>query len=647
MPETRGPSWRPATGQIPDAPGVYRFRDGTGRVIYVGKAKSLRQRLNSYFADPLGLHPRTARMVGAAEGLDWVVVDNEVEALQVEYSWIKEYDPRFNVKYRDDKSYPFLAITFGEEFPRAMVIRGAKRKGTRYFGPFAHAWAIRETLDLLLRVFPMRTCSPGVFRRARATDRPCLLADIGKCAAPCVGRVSPEEHREVALDLADFLSGRHERLLADLTAKMKAAAGRQEYESAARFRDDIAAVSRALERSAVVLPDGTDADVFGCAEDDLEASVQIFHIRGGRVAGQRGFVLEKTEDLHGPDTLRTALVRHYGDHAADGDGSATVPREILLPDQPSDAAVVEQWLSRARGAGVRLKIPRRGEKRTLLETVQRNAEQALQLHKLRRSSDLTTRSKALADLMDVLELPSAPLRIECFDVSHLSGSDPVASMVVFEDGLPRTSQYRTFGIKQADSTDDTRALHEVLCRRYRRLHALNEQAAPPEGSFAYQPALVMVDGGGPQVNAAAAALRDAGMAGLPVIGLAKRLEEVWLPDEPDPLILPRGSDALYLLQRIRDEAHRFAIRAQRRKRQQQVRRSALDDVPGLGPVRRTALLRSFGSVKAIRAADPAEIAGVPGIGPVLAEAIHRSLAAPQSDPVASVGGQAERRGTGG
>ena len=642
-------AWRPPSGQIPDAAGVYRFRDPAGRVIYVGKAKSLRQRLNSYFADPVSLHPRTASMVAAASSLDWVVVDNEVEALQLEYSWIKEYDPRFNVKYRDDKSYPYLAITLGEEFPRAMVIRGAKRRGTRYFGPYAHAWAIRETLDLLLRVFPMRTCSQGVFRRARATNRPCLLADIGKCAAPCVGRVSADEHRDIALDLAEFLSGRHEPLLAALTARMKAAAAELDYEAAARYRDDIGAVTRALERSAVVLRDGTDADVFGLAEDDLEASVQVFHVRGGRIAGQRGFVLEKTEDLHGPATMRTALVRHYGDLSATPPGSSSaVPREVLLPVPAEDADVVAAWLSKVRKGAIRLHVPKRGEKRALLETVQRNAVQALALHKTRRSGDLTARGRALSDLMEILQLPGAPLRIECFDVSHLGGSDPVASMVVFEDGLAKTSQYRTFTIKEPGSTDDTRAMREVLLRRYSRLAARDDEAGgqdrrPPDTSFSYEPALVMVDGGAPQVDAAAAALAEAGMGDLPVIGLAKRLEEVWLPDEADPLILPRGSEALYLLQRIRDEAHRFAIKAQRRKRARQVRRSALDDVPGLGPVRSAALMRAFGSVRAIRGADAGQIAQVPGIGPGLAEAIRRALAEPTDAGVDSVGlGPAER-----
>ena len=589
-------------------------------------------------------------MVASAASLDWVVVVNEVEALQLEYSWIKEYDPRFNVKYRDDKSYPFLAITFGEEYPRAMVVRGAKKKGTRYFGPYAHAWAIRETLDLLLRVFPMRTCSPGVFRRARLADRPCLLADLGKCAAPCVGRVSEEEHRRIATGLADFLGGRHDKLIAGLAARMRAASDRQEYESAARLRDDLQAVSRALERSAVVLPDGTDADVFGLSEDDLEAAVQVFHVRGGRVAGQRGFVLEKTEVISGAELVATALVRHYGAVTATSQvGPSPVPRHVLVARQPAEAEVISRWLTRARGGGrVEIKVPQRGPKADLLATVQRNAEQALQLHKSRRSGDLTTRSKALSDLMDALDLPSAPLRIECFDVSHLAGTDPVASMVVFEDGLPRTSHYRSFTIKQPDSTDDTKAMAEVLRRRYGRLAGGPEGAGTDparQGSFSYTPALVMVDGGAPQVNAAAAALHEAGLGQLPVIGLAKRLEEVWLPGETDPVILPRGSESLFLLQRIRDEAHRFAITAQRRKRTARVQHSALDDVAGLGPARRAALLRAFGSVRALRGASAEQIAEVPGIGPSLAQAISRALAEPPTAP-ATVGRARQKGGPG-
>jgi excinuclease ABC subunit C len=511
-------------------------------------------------------------------------------------------------------------------------MRGAKRKGTRYFGPYAHAWAIRETLDLLLRVFPMRTCSAGVFRRAKLSGRPCLLADIGKCSAPCVGRVGPADHRAIALDLADFLGGRQDDLVRTLTARMQAAAARQDYEGAARHRDDLAAVQRALERSAVVLPDGTDADVFGIADDELEASVQVFHVRGGRIAGQQGFVLEKTEELDGPSLVHTTVVRYYAEQfavEADEAGAAVVPREVLLPAPAADPDVVAQWLGGFRGARVAVRVPQRGEKKDLLATVQRNAEQSLVLHKMRRSGDLTTRSKALNDLTDLLELPAPPLRIECFDVSHLAGTDPVASMVVFEDGLARKSQYRTFAVKDAGSSDDTRAMAEVLHRRYRRLTAPEPEAEPPRDrdAFAYEPALVMVDGGAPQVHAAAEVLAGLGLD-LPVIGLAKRLEEVWLPGSPDPVVLPRGSESLYLLQRIRDEAHRFAITAQRRRRGKRITASALDGVPGLGPARRAALLRAFGSVRGVAEASPAELAAVPGIGAGLAATIHGALHPP-------------------
>ena len=610
-------SWRPKPSVIPDEPGVYRFRDGLGTVIYVGKAKSLRSRLTSYFGT--GLHPRTAAMVDTAVGLDWVVVDTEVEALQLEYSWIKEYDPRFNVKYRDDKSYPYLAVTVGKPVPRVMVVRGAKRKGTRYFGPYAHAWAIRETVDQLLRVFPMRSCSDGVFRRAAAANRPCLLADIGKCSAPCVGRVSQAEHRAIVEDFCSFVGGRPDAYIAERTKEMKEAAAQLDFETAARLRDDIGALNRALERSAVVLPDRTDADVVSIADDDLQASVQVFSVRGGRISGQRGFVLEKAEALEGPALLGTALSLHYG---GVDDSSGAVPREVLVPQMPEPHEALQAWLSQLRGGPVVFKVPQRGDKKALLDTVTRNAEQSLTLHKARRSTDLTARSAALNELAEALDLPEPPLRIECFDVSHLAGSDPVASMVVFEDGLPKRAHYRTFNIKSEQATDDTRAMAEVLRRRFARLepaansgieavgeHDQSEGSRKPSG-FSYPPALIVVDGGAPQVAAARVAL-DEVLVNLPVIGLAKRLEEVWLPDQADPVILSRTSHGLYLLQQLRDEAHRSAIRAQRRKRATRVRGSLLDGISGLGPARRKALLRSFGSMRAIRAASAEQIAEVP------------------------------------
>ncbi len=464
-------TYRPKPGEIPTDPGVYRFRDAHGRVIYVGKAKSLRPRLSSYFQDITALHPRTATMVTTAASVEWTVVRTEVEALQLEYSWIKEFDPRFNVKYRDDKSYPFLAVTMGEEFPRAQVLRGAKRKGTRYFGPYGHAWAIRETLDLLLRVFPVRTCSSGVFKRAAASGRPCLLGYIDKCSAPCVGRVTPDEHRAIAEDFCDFMAGNTTRFAKRLETRMKQAAAELDFEQAARLRDDIGALTKALEKQTVVLGDATDADVFALADDDLEAAVQVFHVRGGRIRGQRGWVVEKeSEDV--PTLVEHLLLQVYGD--ADRDA---IPREVLVPALPADVDAVTEWLSSVRGSAVSVRVPQRGDKRTLMETVRRNADQSLARHKVARAGDLTLRSKALQELQDYLGLDDAPLRIECYDVSHVQGTNVVASMVVFEDGLARKSEYRRFIVRGAASgddgaepvtVDDTAAMREVLTRRFRR-----------------------------------------------------------------------------------------------------------------------------------------------------------------------------------
>ena len=677
-------TYRPAPGEIPTDPGVYRFRDKGGRVIYVGKAKSLRARLSSYFQDLSALHPRTATMVTTGASVEWTVVSTEVEALQLEYSWIKEFDPRFNVKYRDDKSYPYLAVTLGEEFPRAQVMRGAKRKGTRYFGPYAHAWAIRETLDLLLRVFPMRTCSSGVFRRASQVGRPCLLGYIDKCSAPCVGRVTAEEHRAIAEDFCDFMAGNTAKFVRRLETQMREAAADLDFEQAARLRDDIAALNRALEKSAVVLGDGTDADVFAIADDELEAAVQVFHVRGGRVRGQRGWVADKSveEGLGLPEVVEHLLQQVYGGESSDG-----VPREVLVPVLPPDADAVMEWLSGLRGSRVQLRVPLRGDKRALLETVRRNADQALARHKLTRAGDLTARSQALRELQDGLELPEAPLRIECFDVSHVQGTQVVASMVVFEDGLARKSEYRRFIVRGSaeGSADDTAAMREVLTRRFQRYleervesgdveirpdaddadgslngapnGALNaaalggafdgsvaglaigsaigpvagpvaERIDPETGrprKFAYPPNLVVVDGGLPQANAAQAALDALGIDDVAVVGLAKRLEEVWLPGQDFPVILPRSSEGLYLLQRVRDEAHRFAITFHRQRRSKAMTASRLDDIPGLGDVRRKALLRHFGSLKRIRAATPEELQAVEGIGPALAGAIAAEL----------------------
>lgn len=697
-------SYRPKPGQIPDSPGVYKFRDEHRRVIYVGKAKNLRQRLANYFQDLAGLHPRTRTMVTTAASVEWTVVSTEVEALQLEYTWIKEFDPRFNVKYRDDKSYPYLAVTLNEEFPRVQVMRGAKKKGVRYFGPYGHAWAIRETVDLMLRVFPVRTCSAGVLKNAARTGRPCLLGYIGKCSAPCVGRVSPEEHRELAEEFCDFMAGRTGAYMRRLEKEMALAAEDMEYERAARLRDDIGALRRAMEKSAVVLADATDADLIAVAEDELEAAVQIFHVRGGRVRGQRGWVTDKVEAVDTSGLVEHALQQLYGEETGD-----SVPKEVLVPALPEDPDAVSEWLAHRRGSQVSLRIPQRGDKKDLMATVQRNAQQALGLHKTKRASDLTTRSRALEEIAQALGLDTAPLRIECYDISHLQGDDVVASMVVFEDGLARKSEYRRFQIKGFEGQDDVRSMHEVIGRRFRRylhekerlgeweepLAPSGESPAPspevpaPSGElpappsevpaptgespaapgrsapepavpqpaapgpvtaapgatddasadtepreddgrpkrFAYPPQLVVVDGGQPQVAAAKRALDELGIDDIAVCGLAKRLEEVWLPDDDDPVVLPRSSEGLYLLQRIRDEAHRFAITYQRAKRAKRVRSSPLDGVPGLGESRKLALLKHFGSVKKLRQATIDEICEVQGIGRRTAESVAAALAA--------------------
>lgn len=659
-------SYRPRPGQIPDSPGVYKFRDEHRRVIYVGKAKNLRQRVANYFQDLANLHPRTRTMVTTAASVEWTVVSTEVEALQLEYSWIKEFDPRFNVKYRDDKSYPYLAVTLNEEFPRVQVMRGAKKKGVRYFGPYGHAWAIRETVDLMLRVFPVRTCSAGVFKNAARTGRPCLLGYIGKCSAPCVGRVTPEEHRELAEDFCDFMAGRTGTYIRRLEKDMMQAAEEMEYERAARLRDDAEALKRAMEKSAVVLADATDADLIAVAEDELEAALQIFHVRGGRVRGQRGWVTDKVEAVDTSGLVEHALQQLYGEERGDA-----VPKEVLVPALPEDAEAVSQWLAERRGSQVSLRIPQRGDKKDLMVTVQRNAQQALGLHKTKRASDLTTRSRALEEIAEALGLDTAPLRIECYDISHLQGDDVVASMVVFEDGLARKSEYRRFQIKGFEGQDDVRSMHEVIGRRFKRYLQDKERtgeweetpetapattgpapvpaatgpvpapaltAASPDDEpepreddgrpkrFAYPPQLVVVDGGQPQVAAAKRALDELGIDDIAVCGLAKRLEEVWLPDDDDPVVLPRSSEGLYLLQRIRDEAHRFAITYQRAKRAKRIRSSPLDDVTGLGETRKQALVKHFGSVKKLRQATIDEICEVPGIGRRTAESVAAALA---------------------
>lgn len=633
---------------------MYRFRDPHGRVIYVGKAKNLRARLNTYFANPAGLMPKTYAMVHTASSVEWTVVGSELESLQLEYTWIKEFTPRFNVMFRDDKSYPYLAVTMGEKYPRVQVLRGDRRKGTRYFGPYT-AGAIRDTMDTLLRVFPVRSCSAGVLKRAEASGRPCLLGYIDKCSAPCVGRISAADHRALAEDFCTFMGGEAKPFVNRLEREMAAAVAELDYERAARLRDDIVALKKVFERNAVVLAEGTDADVFALHEDELEAAVQVFHVRGGRIRGQRGWVVEKVEDSTTPELVEHLLQQVYGEEAG---LQGRLPREVLVPAEPSNAPELAQWLSGLRGARVDIRVPQRGDKAALLSTVRENAEHALKLHKSRRAGDLTMRSQALQEIQEALELPVALLRIECFDISHVQGTNVVGSMVVVEDGLPKKSDYRKFAVTGAAATDDTAAMHDVLTRRFRHyLQEKDEQAAAaakpahqaaldaavadsttptPRSKFAYPPNLVVVDGGKPQVNAAARALEELGIEDVYVVGLAKRLEEVWLPDSDFPVILPRASAGLYLLQRIRDEAHRFAITFHRQKRGKAMTASALDSVPGLGESKRKALLAEFGSVKGIKAATQDELTGAKGIGPSLAAAIVRHFAGGGVEEAATV-----------
>jgi excinuclease ABC subunit C len=650
-------SYRPKTGEIPTQPGVYKFRDARGRVIYVGKAKNLRSRLSSYFQDIGNLHSRTAAMVTSAAGVEWTVVNTEVEALQLEYSWIKEFDPRYNVKYRDDKSYPWLAVTVGEEYPRVMVGRGAKKKGTRYFGPYSHAWAIRETVDQLLRVFPMRSCSNGVFKRSGQIGRPCLLGYIEKCSAPCVGNISADDHRAIVDDFCDFMGGHTNAFVRRIRDEMYAASDELDFERAARLRDDLGAIEKALEKQAVVLGDGTDADVIALAEDPLEVAVQIFYVRGGRIRGQRGWVADRVEEGGTAELVEQFLLQLY----AGGDEDDGVPREILVPALPPEHEVFEELLSERRGSRVRIRVPQRGDKRTLQETVARNAGQALMMHKTKRGTDLTARNQALEEIQQQLGLDEAPLRIECYDISNLQGTEVVASMVVFEDGLARKSEYRRFVIKSVEGQNDVASMHEVITRRFRRL--LDEQARSTEvdtGSgpmlvdpetgrprkFAYAPGLVVVDGGPPQVAAAQTAMRELGVVDIPVCGLAKRLEEVWLPDQEDPVIFARTSEGLYLLQRVRDEAHRFAITHHRSRRSKSMVESLLDDVPGLGEVRRRTLVKHFGSLKKLRAAEIDEIALVPGIGPRTALAIKDAVQRTAGQTAGQTGRQTVNTATG-
>ncbi len=643
--------YKPKPGEIPTQPGVYRFRDAEGRVLYVGKAKNLRARLSNYFAPLHTLHERTRRMVTTATSVEWTVVGSDVESLQLEYMWIQEFSPPFNVRYKDDKSYPYMAITLADEAPRVIVTRNRRIPGARYFGPYPKIWAVHDTIDLMIKVFPIRTCSDASYKKAMATGRPCFPGQIGRCGGPCSMTVTIEEHRAIVDDFVAFMSGGDARFTRELTSRMREASAAMDYESAAVYRDRLQAIGAVLSRSALVLPEDTDADLFGIAEDELSAAVQHFVVRGGRVRGVRATTIDKELDISGADLVDQVIQRTYG-----GAGAGEIPRQVLVPQLPDDAADLEEWLQERRGKRVSIQVAQRGAKADLLRTATINAQQALMLHKTRRTSDYAARTKALTDLQVALGLDEAPLRIECYDVSHLSGTNVVASMVVFEDGLPRKDQYRSFGVPE--TTDDTDSLYQVLMRRLAHVDRDDPAAAPeapedpgvaagapeppqPEAEsadadepvvterkrprFAYRPQLLVVDGGAPQVAAAARALEDSGHTEIALCGIAKRLEEIWLPGEDYPVILPRTSEALYLLQRLRDEAHRFAITHQRKRRRRDIT-TVLGEVPGLGEARIKALLKHFGSVAALSRASADEITALPGIGPKLAAAIEQRLA---------------------
>jgi excinuclease ABC subunit C len=586
---------RPAPGSIPDSPGSYQFKDAHGRVIYVGKAKSLRSRLSNYFAPPATLPDRTRQMVAAAASVEWIEVRNEVEAFFLEFNLIQKHKPRFNVRLKDDKSYPFLAVTLDEDWPRAMVMRGAKRRGVKYFGPFAHAYAIRETLDLLLRTFPIRTCTQGKFDRHHRLGRPCLYAHIEKCVAPCVGAVTHEEYDALVAELVSFLDGDTSPILDRLDKQMHEAADTLEFERAARLRDQLISVRKAIERQQMVAAREEDFDIIGIAEDELEASVQLFFVRKGRVVGRKGLVVDKVEELEPPALIGTILEQLYGGVLPDD-----VPKEVLVPLEPEDRALYEEFLGTARGSKVRIRAPQRGEKRALLGTVTKNAEEAFTRHKLRRASDHNARARALTALQDALGLPEAPLRIECFDISNLQGTEIVASMVVMEDALPKRSDYRRFKIRHQEGQDDFAAMEEVLTRRFSAYLRERDEGARAGKRFSYPPNLLLIDGGKGQLNVAVRVLEELGLEDISVASLAKRFEEVYLPRDAEPVRIPRDSEALYLLQQVRDEAHRFAITYHRKLRGKSMTRSLLDDVAGLGPTRRSRLLREFGSVKRMR-----------------------------------------------
>ena len=618
---------RPPTGTIPDTPGSYQFKDALGRVIYVGKASSLRQRLSNYFQDPRNLHPRTAQMVATAESVEWIEVRNEVEALMLEWSLIKQHRPRFNIRLRDDKSYPFLAVTLDEQFPRALVMRGRKRKGTRYFGPYAHAYAIRDTLDLLLRSFPVRTCSPGKYNEHHRLGRPCLLFHIEKCSGPCVGEISEHDYRRLVDELCDFLDGDTDAVVRRLSAEMRAAAADLEYERAARLRDRLQAVQRAIEKQQMVAETNEDIDVIGIADDELEAAVQVFFVRRGRVVGRKGFVLDKVEDVSAGGLVDRIMEEMYGDEPPLG-----VPKQVLVPVVSDDVATYEEWLTHLRGSRVQVRIPQRGDKRALHETVTRNAKEEFVRHRLRRAGDHNARSRALTELQDLLQLPEAPLRIECYDMAHLQGTDYVGSMVVLEDGLPNKREYRRFKVKDVPGNDDYAAMEEVLTRRLvaylnERDHPLDEElddgVRRRPKRFQYPPQLLLVDGGKGQLAVAERVVRALGLADeIPIASLAKRFEEVYVPGSSEPVNVPRGSDALFMLQRIRDEAHRFANTFHRELRGKRMTSSSLDGIPGLGEARKKRLTAAMGGVNAVKKASLDDLRALPFLPDAVAEAVY-------------------------
>jgi excinuclease ABC subunit C len=616
---------RPPAGTIPDAPGSYQFKDAHGRVIYVGKAKSLRQRLSNYFQNPRNLAVRTAQMVATAESVEWIQVRNDVEALMLEYSLIKQHQPRFNIRLRDDKSYPFLAVTLDDDWPRATVMRGARRKGTRYFGPYAHAWAIRDTLDLLLRTFPIRTCSDNKFRRHERLGRPCLLFHIEKCSGPCVGEIDSEAYGELVGELLSFLDGETDTVVKRLEVEMQAASDELEYERAARVRDRLGAVRRAIEKQQMVVEKREDLDVIGLAEDELEAAVQVFYVRKGRVVGRKGFILDKAEELTPGEQIDVVLEQLYGDPSPVG-----LPKQVLVPVESADPELFEEFLTEMRGSKVQVRVPQRGDKRALLETVTRNATEELARHRLRRAADHNNRAKALNELQAHLDLPEAPLRIECYDMSHIQGSDYVGSMVVLEDGLPRKSEYRRFKIRGDQGNDDFAAMEEVLTRRLTAY--LNEREKPVNergGRFSYPPQLLLVDGGKGQLGVAVRVLEELGLEEeIPVASLAKQFEEVYRPGRPEPMRVPRGSDALYLLQRIRDEAHRFAIGYHRELRGKRMTKSVLDDIPGLGPTRKARLLKEMGGVGNVKKASLESLQALSWLPDSVAANVHEKVHGP-------------------